>query len=48
MFIDHARNRFDIEQELAKKHLPPLELDKMLNESELEKEINENLLEGKK
>lgn len=42
LFIDHARNRFAIEQELAKKHLPPLELDKQLDEPELEAEIKEN------
>lgn len=48
LFIDHVRNRFEIEQELAKKHLPPLELDKMLEEPELEKEIQKSLLEGKK
>lgn len=48
LFIDHARNRFDVEQELAKRNLPPLEVDKMLDESELEKEINENSAGGKK
>lgn len=47
LFIDHARNRFEIEQELAKKHLPPLELDKMIEESELEEEIKVSLIEGK-
>lgn len=48
LFIDHARNRFEIEQELAKKNLPPLELDKMLEESELEKEIKVSLAERKR
>jgi len=42
LFIDHARNRFEIEQALAQKHLPPLELDKMLTEDELEEEIKKN------
>lgn len=42
LFVDHARNRFEIEQELAKKDLPPLELDKMLDETELEEEIKLN------
>lgn len=44
LFIDHARNRFEVEQELAQKHLPPLEVDKILDESELEAEINESLV----
>lgn len=48
LFIDHARNRFEIEQELAKKNLPPVELDRMLEESELEDEIKVKLAEGKK
>lgn len=48
LFIDHARNRFEVEQELAKRNLPPLEIDKMLDESELEEEIKANLVEGKK
>lgn len=48
LFIDHARNRFEIEQELSKKHLPPLELDKMVEESELEAQINEKLAVTKK
>lgn len=43
LFIDHARSRFEIEQALAKNHLPPLELDKMLEECELEEEIKANL-----
>lgn len=39
LFIDHARNRFEVEQMLAQKHLPPIELDKMLEEAELEEAI---------
>jgi len=39
LFIDHARNRFDVEQELAKRHLPQLEIDKLLEEPELEDAI---------
>jgi peptide deformylase len=42
LFIDHVRNRFEIEPELAKHNLPPLELDKMIEEPELEKEIKKN------
>lgn len=48
LFIDHARNRFEAEQELAKKHLPAPELDKMLEEPELENKIQTNSVkEGK-
>lgn len=43
LFIDHVRNRFEVEQELAKKNLPPLEVDKLLEEKELEEEIKTNL-----
>lgn len=42
LFIDHIRNRFDVEQQLAAKHLPPLEVDKIIDESELEAEIEKN------
>lgn len=42
LFIDHARNRFEVEQELAKRKLPPVELDKMLSEPELEEEIKKH------
>lgn len=48
LFIDHARDRFELEQELAKKNLPTLELNKMLDEPELEKEIKASLTERKK
>lgn len=48
LFIDHARNRFEIEQMLAQKKLPPLELDKMLDENELEEAIKADLAEEKK
>ena len=48
LFIDHARNRFEIEQELAKKNLPNLELDKMIDESELEAEIQKELAKSEK
>lgn len=47
LFIDHARNRFEVEQALAQKKLPPLELDKILDESELEEEIKANLVKEK-
>lgn len=48
LFIDHARNRFSVEQELANKHLPPLELDKQLEEAELEEAIKSNPIGEKK
>jgi len=46
LFIDHVINRFDAESELEKNNLPPLELDKILDEPDLEPEI-EKLLEEK-
>lgn len=39
LFIDHVRNRFEMEQALAKHKLPPLEPERLLDEAELEKEI---------
>jgi peptide deformylase len=48
LFIDHARNRFEIEQQLTKHHLPPIEVDKLLEEPDLEKQIQENLMSRKK
>lgn len=47
LFIDHIRNRFDVEQQLAAKHLPPLEVDKIIDESELEAEIEKNIQKQK-
>ena len=41
LFIDHARNRFEVEQELSKRHLPPIEVDKIIEEPELEEIIKE-------
>ena len=46
LFIDHVINRFDAEEALKKSNLPPLELDKILDEPDLEPEI-EKLLEQK-
>lgn len=39
LFIDHVRNRFEAEKELEKCNLPPLEVSKLIDEPELEKEI---------
>lgn len=47
LFIDHVINRFEVEKELEKRHLPPLEPDKLIDEPELEKEIQETLAERK-
>ena len=44
LFIDHVINRFDAEAELQKNNLPPLEVDRILDEPDLEPEI-EKLLE---
>lgn len=48
LFIDHARNRFEVEQLLAKHHLPPVEVDKLIEEKELEDEIQASLAAGGK
>ena len=48
LFIDHSINRFDAEAELSKHNLPPLQLEKMLDEPELEPEINKLLEEQAK
>ncbi|MBP3925262.1 peptide deformylase [bacterium] len=40
LFIDHCINRFDANNELAKFNLPPVEEDKLLEETELENELN--------
>lgn len=39
LFVDHARNRFEADQVLAEKGLPPIQSDKLLDEPELEDEI---------
>ena len=44
LFIDHVINRFDAEEQLQKNNLPPLEVEKILDEPDLEPEI-EKLLE---
>ncbi|MFR1671940.1 MAG: peptide deformylase [Candidatus Gastranaerophilaceae bacterium] len=40
LFIDHCVNRFDTDGILSKYNLPPVEVDKLLTEPELEKELN--------
>jgi peptide deformylase len=46
LFIDHVINRFEAEAELAKHNLPPIQVDKILDEPDLELEIKK-LLEEK-
>ena len=41
LFIDHCINRFETENVLQKFNLPPIEPDKLLEEPELEKELND-------
>lgn len=48
LFIDHAVNRFEVEQELAQKKLPPLEVDKLIDEPELDEEIKKSGENGAK
>ena len=46
LFIDHLINRFDAEEQLKKNNLPPIQVEKLLDEPDLEPEI-EKLLEEK-
>ncbi len=46
LFIDHVINRFEAEAELEKHNLPPIQVDKILDEPDLEPEIKK-LLEEK-
>lgn len=39
LFIDHCRNRFEADAVLQKFNLPPVEVDRLLDEKELEDEI---------
>ena len=41
LFIDHAMNRFEAEEVLSKNNLPPLQLDRIVEEPELAKAIDE-------
>ena len=45
LFIDHVINRFDAESELAKNNLPPLQIEKILDEPDLDPEIEKLLAE---
>ena len=39
LFIDHSVNRFDADEELKKHNLPPVEVEKLLNEPELDEAL---------
>ena len=41
LFIDHAMNRFEAEEVLSKNNLPPLQVEKMVDEPELAKAVDE-------
>jgi len=41
LFIDHAINRFEAEEVLKKNNLPPLQIEKMVDEPELAKAVDE-------
>ncbi len=41
LFIDHVINRFEAEEELSKHSLPPIEVEKILEEPELTEQVNE-------
>jgi len=41
LFIDHSINRFEAEEVLKKYNLPPLQVEKLLDEPELTEKINE-------
>ena len=41
LFVDHSINRFEAEEVLKKYNLPPLQVEKLLEEPDLAKEIDE-------
>ena len=41
LFVDHSINRFEAEEVLKKYNLPPLQVEKLLDEPELAEKINE-------
>lgn len=42
LFIDHIINRFDLEEKLTQHHLPQVEVERLIEEPELDKAIKEN------
>ena len=47
LFVDHSMNRFATEEVLSKHNLPPLEVDRMIEEPELDEQIKEIVDESK-
>ena len=45
LFVDHVINRFEAEEVLKKFNLPPLEVERILDEPELSEKIDELLKE---
>ena len=41
LFIDHSRNRFEADKELADKNLPPIAPEKLVDEPELEEALSQ-------
>ena len=42
LFIDHSTNRFEADKVLTENNLPPVEVDKLLDEPDVEAEISKN------
>ena len=40
LFIDHSINRFEADEVLKKNNLPPVQVEKLLDEPELTEEVN--------
>ena len=40
LFVDHCLNRFEAEEVLSKYNLPPLQVEKLIDEPELAEEVN--------
>lgn len=46
LFVDHARNRFEADNELKEKNLLPIDSDKLLDEADLEEAIAQKIEES--
>ena len=46
LFIDHSINRFETDEVLSKYNLPPVEVDKLLSEPELDEMLKEQQDKG--
>ncbi len=47
LFIDHVRNRFEADSSLSEHNLPPIDVDKLIEEPDLEKIIQEKEIKEK-